>query len=113
MILIQGQCHPVPRHHGRDGPTLGTCDDSQEDEFFVVLGLQPWVHYVPVRKDLSNLVEVLETLRANDTFAREIAANGRRFWKERLQPRHLLAYAATALSLIADQEGALAQYDSD
>merc|ERR1719271_1200441 len=92
MIVIEGQCHPMYAHRGRGGTSLGHCEDSQEDEFFVVLGLQPWVHYVPVLKDLSNLVETVEKLRANDTLAQEIAANGRRFWKERLQPRHLLAY---------------------
>lgn len=39
--------------------------------------LRPWVHYVPVRADLGDLVEKIEWCRANDATAKKIAANGR------------------------------------
>eukprot|EP00756_Hemistasia_phaeocysticola_P054912 Hpha_TRINITY_DN30827_c0_g1::TRINITY_DN30827_c0_g1_i1::g.155718::m.155718 len=37
--------------------------------------LRPWVHYVPVSPDLTDLPLVLSLLAANDTFARWIAGN--------------------------------------
>eukprot|EP01065_Artemidia_motanka_P027263 TRINITY_DN32488_c0_g1_i1.p1 TRINITY_DN32488_c0_g1~~TRINITY_DN32488_c0_g1_i1.p1 ORF type:complete len:682 (+),score=220.28 TRINITY_DN32488_c0_g1_i1:50-2047(+) len=37
--------------------------------------LRPWVHYVPISSDLSDLVHALSVLAANDTFAEWIASN--------------------------------------
>jgi hypothetical protein len=37
----------------------------------------PWVHYVPVKRDLSDLIENIEWLKANDDKAREIGLNGK------------------------------------
>jgi SAM-dependent methyltransferase len=39
--------------------------------------LKPWIHFVPVASDLSDLVEKLQWLRAHDDVAREIGARGR------------------------------------
>ncbi len=41
--------------------------------------LQPWVHFVPVASDLSNLLPLIEYMRANDDFAARIAEQGQRF----------------------------------
>ena len=38
--------------------------------------LQPWVNYVPVADDMSDLVEKIEWLRAHDDVARRIGENG-------------------------------------
>lgn len=35
--------------------------------------LQPWIHYVPLAEDLSDLIERIEWLRANDEHARLLA----------------------------------------
>jgi len=39
--------------------------------------LKPWVHYVPVAADLSDLMARVEWLRANDQQARDIGQAGR------------------------------------
>ena len=39
--------------------------------------LKPFEHYVPVRPDLSDLIERIEWLRANDAKAQKIAEAGR------------------------------------
>ncbi len=39
--------------------------------------LKPWVNYVPVKTDLSDLIEKISWCRQNDDKAREIGANGR------------------------------------
>ncbi len=41
--------------------------------------LKPFVHYVPVEHDLSNLYDVVEWCRNNDAECRDIANNGREY----------------------------------
>jgi len=38
---------------------------------------EPWVHYIPVKNDQSDLFEKIEWLKANDLAAKQIALNGR------------------------------------
>lgn len=52
-------------------------------EYFYPM-LKPWLHYVPVASDLSDLVQVIEFLRANDEVAREIADEGFRIISQNL-----------------------------
>lgn len=49
--------------------------------------LHPYVHYVPVRPDLSNLLDQLEWCRQNLDRARSAARCGRRFMQPLLNPR--------------------------
>ena len=37
----------------------------------------PWVHFVPVKQDLTDLVEHIQWCKDNDDKAQEIAKNGR------------------------------------
>jgi len=39
--------------------------------------LVPWINYVPIKSDLSNLIEVVEFLKENDIFAMSIAQKAR------------------------------------
>ena len=39
--------------------------------------LQPFVHFVPIRSDLSDLIDTLDFLKSHDTEARQIAEQGR------------------------------------
>ena len=41
--------------------------------------LRPWEHFVPVKSDLSDLIEKIDWARSNDARAREIAAAGQAF----------------------------------
>lgn len=41
--------------------------------------LRPWVHFVPVKSDLSDLLPLVEYMRANDDFAERIAGQGQKF----------------------------------
>lgn len=47
--------------------------------------LKPWVHYVPVAADLSDLLTQLHWLCAHDAIAERIARNGWVFWHTRLR----------------------------
>ena len=41
--------------------------------------IQEWVHFVPVERDLSNLIEILDWCSSHDGEAREIAERGQRY----------------------------------
>lgn len=41
--------------------------------------IRPWEHFVPVRSDMSDLVEKIEWARSHDAEAKAIAANGQAF----------------------------------
>lgn len=59
--------------------------------------LIPWVHYVPVKSDLSDLIENLAFIMEHDHLAREIATNGRNFAKKNLYAEHIAIYCYKAL----------------
>lgn len=42
-------------------------------------GLIPWVNYIPVRPDVSDLSEKIQWARDNDEIAHQIARNGKKF----------------------------------
>ena len=54
--------------------------------------LHPWKHFIPVKEDLSDLVEKIEWAKNNDAKARKIAENARQFAINNLLPDHVLCY---------------------
>jgi len=61
-------------------------------------GLQPWVHFIPVAADLSDLVERITWARNNDSKAKEISENAQKFAEDYLLPQNVLCYHAQLLS---------------
>uniref|UniRef100_G1NNQ3 Glycosyl transferase CAP10 domain-containing protein n=1 Tax=Meleagris gallopavo TaxID=9103 RepID=G1NNQ3_MELGA len=60
--------------------------------------LKPWVHYIPVKSDLSDVRELLQFAKENDNIAQEIAERGRRFITEHLQMEDVSCYWEHLLS---------------
>lgn len=56
-------------------------------------------HYVPVNRDLSNLVEKIQWAKQNDEVAREIAQQAQQFANEHLTPDKVLCYHVTLLKV--------------
>jgi serine/threonine protein kinase len=54
--------------------------------------LQPYVHYVPVSWDLSNLLEVVQWCKDNDETCKNIAGNAREFYERVLNRDSILDY---------------------
>ena len=52
--------------------------ESEYNEFFIGL-LTPWIHYVPIKSDLSDLIEHIQYAKAHDDEMREIAENAKSF----------------------------------
>jgi hypothetical protein len=74
---------------------------SPHREFFYKL-LRPWVHYVPVDGELSDLAERVRWLKAHDTEARAIAENARRLFTTRLRPQDSWCYMWRAVRSLAN-----------
>ncbi|KFW82171.1 Protein O-glucosyltransferase 1, partial [Manacus vitellinus] len=60
--------------------------------------LKPWVHYIPVRPDLSDVRELLQFVKENDAVAQEISERGRQFITEHLQMEDVSCYWEHLLS---------------
>uniref|UniRef100_A0A8C2G3S2 Protein O-glucosyltransferase 1-like n=1 Tax=Cyprinus carpio TaxID=7962 RepID=A0A8C2G3S2_CYPCA len=54
--------------------------------------LKPWVHYVPVKQDLSDLRELLQFVKENDAVAEEIAIRGQNFILDHLRMEDVSCY---------------------
>ncbi|XP_038659704.1 protein O-glucosyltransferase 1 [Scyliorhinus canicula] len=54
--------------------------------------LKPWVHYIPVNQDLSNIRELLQFFQDNDHLAREVAERGRQFILDHLKMDDISCY---------------------
>lgn len=54
--------------------------------------LKPWVHYIPVRQDLSNLRELLQFVKENDEVARQVSERGQQFISDHLRMEDVSCY---------------------
>uniref|UniRef100_A0A667ZSC5 Protein O-glucosyltransferase 1 n=1 Tax=Myripristis murdjan TaxID=586833 RepID=A0A667ZSC5_9TELE len=54
--------------------------------------LKPWVHYIPVKQDLSDVRELLQFVKENDAIAQEIASRGQKFIVEHLRMEDVSCY---------------------
>jgi len=52
--------------------------ESKKIEWFFYK-IKPYVHYYPLKNDVSDLLEAVEWLRANDKKARELSEAGTKF----------------------------------
>uniref|UniRef100_A0A3Q0SM13 Protein O-glucosyltransferase 1 n=1 Tax=Amphilophus citrinellus TaxID=61819 RepID=A0A3Q0SM13_AMPCI len=64
---------------------------NEWQEFFYPQ-LKPWVHYIPVKQDLSDVRELLEFVKENDGIAQEIATRGKEFILSHLQMQDISCY---------------------
>lgn len=85
------------------GDSLVLKQDSQYYEFFYGR-LQPGVHYVPVRRNLSDLLEKIKWARENDARAQEMAAAGQMLARDLLQPSRLYCYYRRVLQAYAERQ---------
>mmetsp|Transcript_30475 Transcript_30475/g.61790 ORF Transcript_30475/g.61790 Transcript_30475/m.61790 type:complete len:187 (-) Transcript_30475:2425-2985(-) len=73
---------------------LGSAVVKQESDYLEhwYRDLVPWVHYVPMAHDFSDLAEVLGWLQKHDAEAEQIGKAGRQFAVDNLQPEHTLCF---------------------
>ncbi|NXG12617.1 KDEL1 protein, partial [Sakesphorus luctuosus] len=54
--------------------------------------LQPWKHYIPFKRDLSDLLEKLQWAKEHDEEAKNIAKSGQEFARNHLMGDHIFCY---------------------
>ncbi|RXM97808.1 Complex I assembly factor TIMMDC1, mitochondrial [Acipenser ruthenus] len=62
--------------------------------------LKPWVHYIPVKQDLSDLGELLQFVKENDNFAQEIAKSEMQTYSEEVTNIVKSAVMAAAVGMM-------------
>uniref|UniRef100_A0A6J0UDJ2 Protein O-glucosyltransferase 3 n=1 Tax=Pogona vitticeps TaxID=103695 RepID=A0A6J0UDJ2_9SAUR len=73
------------------GDSLVIKQDSPYYEHFY-MDLLPWHHYVPVKRNLEDLLEKIKWAKENDDFVRKIAKDGQAAARELLQPHRFYCY---------------------
>lgn len=73
------------------GDSLVFKQDSPYYEHFYSK-LQPYKHYVPFKRNLSDLIEKIQWAREHEKKVREIINNAREFVEANLLPQHIYCY---------------------
>lgn len=74
---------------------------------YFVKDLEPYVHYVPVKRDLSDLIDQIKWIKNNEAKCKEIARNAQDFAKENFEYEKILErvrYAAGNLTKSKDDD---------
>ncbi len=77
--------------------------DSDLFQWFYI-GLKPWIHYIPIKKDLSDLIEKIQWTMVNDNAAKTIAENGKYFALKYLTLDSIEERALMFLNIYADYQ---------
>ena len=80
------------------GNSLLLKQDSNYYEFFYQ-NLQPWIHYVPFKSDLSDLLEKILWAKDHEDEVQRMISRARAFAREHLLPHHVLCYHAVMLKV--------------
>lgn len=67
---------------------------KQESEYYEHFynELIPWVHYVPLKRNLGDLVDLIKVMINDEKTAKIISLNGQKYARENLAPHHILGY---------------------
>ncbi len=68
-----------------------------KDKMWFYPQLKPWIHYVPLKQDLSDLEEKIMWAKTHDEEAYQIAQNARQFILTHVMPEHILLYCYKTL----------------
>ncbi|XP_023310341.1 KDEL motif-containing protein 1-like isoform X2 [Anoplophora glabripennis] len=91
QLAIDGTVAPYRTPYLLAGGSLVFKPESKYMEHFYK-DLVPNFHFVPVKKDLSDLVDKLKWAIDNDDKAKEIAKNSRSFVNDNLLPKNIFCY---------------------
>lgn len=97
QITLDGAVSQFPGYAWR---LLSNCLVFKADSPFIQwfeAGLVPGIHYLPVKRDLSDLLPAIKWAQEHDEQARQIAEEGRAFAKESITRDDMLFYAYKAL----------------
>ena len=61
--------------------------------------IKPDVHYIPIKADLSDLIEKIQWAKTHDAEVKQIGLNGRRYAENFLLPKDIICYHAVLLKV--------------
>nr|XP_039254502.1 protein O-glucosyltransferase 2-like [Styela clava] len=79
---------------------------KQESEYYehFYKDLKPWVHFVPLKRDLSDVIEKIKWAREHDDEARKIQQAATKLAREILTPDRILCYYVVAFNEYAKRQ---------
>jgi len=82
---------------------LGYCILNVESKYklWFEQWLEPYVHYIPVKHDLSDLIEKIEWCLANDSKCKKISENGQAFYNKYMTREFIYDYMANTINQIS------------
>lgn len=86
---------------------MGCCILLVESEYKLWFSemIYPYVHYVPVKKDMSDMLEIIQWCRDNDEKCKKISESAKHFYDKYLQKDGVLDYFQKILINIKTQSG--------
>ena len=92
ILILDGACIASAHQWVFASGSVPILLSHPQNNFWFKKHLQPWVHYVPVNYDMSNLKQTIEWLRSHDEVAKQIAENAMGFALTVLSPEFQCGY---------------------
>ena len=104
LPVLDGWMCTIPGYQWRLlSGSLTMKQESDEVQYFYS-ALKPYVHYVPIQHDMSDLLEKIQWARTHDEECRKIGENARAFALANLMPNHVYAYFFHVLNEYASKQ---------
>lgn len=93
---------------------LGFCILNVESKYklWFEQWLIPYEHYIPIKHDLSDLVEKIEWCLSNDVKCKTISENANKFYKKYFNRDFIYDYLCNSINLIANNYQQLSKYEN-
>lgn len=98
LINVDGATSTFPGFLQRLLTNVVTIKQETDNEQWFYDAVKPWVHYVPVKKNLSDLIEKIEWIKNNDAEAKKIADQSTEFVQNNLMMDHIDMYIVALLT---------------
>ena len=100
-LLVDGVTATFPGTHWKLLSGSACFKQESNDILYFDRELIAWKHYIPVKNDLSDLLEKIAWAKSHDAEAKQIGEEGRKFALENLMPDDLLLYCYKTLQKYA------------
>ena len=105
LITLDGATCTFPGYLWRLASNSLTMKQETDNMQWYYHLLQPYVHYIPLKYDISDLEEKIIYMRKHDQEMQEIVKNANRLIEQNLQSEHLYGYMVELLNQYAAKQG--------
>jgi len=83
------------------GSVILKVDSLYDYKLWFTEWLKPWIHYIPIKKDLSDLADMITWCKKNDAKCRSIADNAKLFYQKYINKDFMLEYMENCLNKLS------------